>query len=140
MTPEEAVEQAYLTWGTDWGTTTSFVREQENSATLWGGTASWARISVVELPTGGQETLGPVGGRKYIRRMAVRVQIFSRTNSGVGPGMRLAEQARGIFEGKRIVAATGTMYFDDARIQRGGDDGKWLVHLMTADFFIEQVK
>jgi len=132
---DEATEIALQHWKDQWGATTPFVFENEDDARLDSGTVPWARLSIREL-TGGQETLGPIGSRKYIRRMVARVQIFVPTNAGMKRSRQLAEQARAVFEGKRV----GGLAFDDAVARDVMPDGRWQPTIVEATFFIEHTK
>ena len=95
----------------------------------------WVRVSVNET-SGGQQTLGPVGGRKYRRRARVDVQVFTPVDKGTRPGFLLAEQARTIFEGQYF----DDLYFFDCEISNTGKDEKWQQTLATVRFDFWETK
>jgi hypothetical protein len=136
---ETATEIAYQHWLTEWvlggSSRTPFVFENENSESLDGGDVAWARVSVREL-TGGQETLGQPGNRKFLRNMRVFVQIFTLVNQGMKEARELASAARAVWEARRISG----LNFWDAIVTDSGPDGRWQQTLVTASFFIEEIK
>lgn len=118
MTTITEAEQTVLThWVTSWGATTAYVFEEEElPAGVVRGQASWVRLVVVDRPSD-QESLGPVGGRKYRRRAWVAIQIFTPSNQGVAGALQLADQARDVFEGLSLSG----LDFVDGQVNRVGD-------------------
>jgi hypothetical protein len=97
--------------------------------------AAWVRLSVQEV-TGGQQTLGPIGDRKYRRRARVDVQVFTPADRGMQPGLALAQQVRSIFEGKTFDG----LYFFDCVVADGGKDEKWHQVIATTRFDFWETK
>ena len=99
-------------WRDGWSTATPYVFDNEE---LNRQVAAWARLSIRDL-AGGQYTMGKTGNRKFRRRGQVIAQAFTETGIGTAKCLRLAEQARDIYEGKRV----NDILFLDGDIQRVG--------------------
>ncbi len=87
MTTLDGVREAtYLRFETLWvdggSERTPFVFQNEKSDDLTKGDVAWCRLSVNEVG-GGQETLGPVGGRRYRRQVVTTLQIFTPIRAGM---------------------------------------------------------
>lgn len=83
-------------------------------------TGSWVRLSVRNTYSA-QETLGPVGSRKFERRGDIHIQIFVPVDRGTADADTLLGQARAVFEGARFSGITcyaGTP-------KEVGVDGRW---------------
>ena len=100
------------------------------------GLVAWVRMTVSHAPVGGQETLGPVGQRRFQRNAIAQVEIRSPVNQGKAAADALTHAARGIFEGKTYQG----LYFGDAQARELGQDGRWDVTLVEAEFFYEERK
>ena len=98
---------------------------------------SWARVSVRDLG-GGQNTLGPIGGRKFRRTAAVAIQVFTPRGSGMGTGDSLAHTVRGIFEG---VSFSG-LDFNNGVVSEipPDDDDKFVQHNVVVSFDYDETK
>lgn len=131
---DEAREAVYQRFVDNW-TATPFLFENEDSDDLDGGTVAWARLSVRET-AGGQETLGPIGARKYRRRASAFVQVFTPVNAGMKAAGVLSAVARAIFEGTSF----GGLDFNDARVSDTGPDDKWQQTLVEAVFDFTETK
>lgn len=110
MTPDAARKAVYDEFLSSWGATTPVTLEGELESEPGPG-RPWARLSFRNLD-GGQVTLGPSGGRVYRRVAAAFVQVFTPAARGMQAGATLAQQARAIFEGKRI----GEVEFNDGTV------------------------
>ena len=135
MTLLTATNSIYGRWATEWGSTTAYVFEDESAEGLAKGKAPWCRV-IVAVPGGGQQTLGPIGARKYDRRGVVFVQIHTLTEAGVATSRTLADQARNVLEGE----AFDGLAFDDATIDNDGIDGRWKRTVVQAFFHYQEHK
>jgi hypothetical protein len=118
------------------GTTAArVVLQNEGHESVDDAESAWVRLSVQEV-TGGQQTLGPSGSRKYRRRARVDVQVFTPVDRGMQPGLLLAQQARSIFEGQYF----DDLYFFDCEIADGGKDEKWHQVIATTRFDFWETK
>jgi len=95
----------------------------------------WARLTVVH-EAGEQDSIGRVGGRKFLRRGRVLIQIFDKVDNGVRNLDTLADAARDIFEG----ASFDGLYFISADIRETGPDGEWFQILVDAPFDYQETK
>lgn len=120
MTPDEARAETYRQFLTAWGTTTTVRLEGREEAGEPATGTPWVRVAFRNFG-GGQQTLGPAAGRKYLRTGAVLVQVFTPVDRGIGLGATLSHAARAIFEGRRF----GDLYFFDGQVREiplsGGD-------------------
>lgn len=120
MTPDEARAATYTQFLSGWGTTTTVRLEGREEAGEPGPGIPWVRVAFRHYG-GGQQTLGPAGGRKYQRVGAALVQVFTPITSGPGLGATLAHAARAILESRRF----GDLVFNDGQITeiplRGGE-------------------
>lgn len=131
---DDAREAVYQRFVDNWSST-PYVFDNEDSADLDGGAVAWARLSVRET-AGGQETLGPTGGRKYRRQASAFVQVFTPVNAGMKAAGDLAAAARAIFEGTSF----GDLDFNNARVSDTGPDDKWQTTLVEAVFDFTETK
>lgn len=99
----------------------------------------WARLSVRGL-SGGQETLGRPGNRKYTRQAIVRLEVYTAPGSGLKVADQLCQAALRIFEGRSLPVSTLKLY--DGRTQEAGlvDDGRWFLSTVQVNFDYEQIK
>ena len=110
--------------------------QNQDSSTVDNQKDPWVRITVAEVG-GGQETLGPVGERRYRRDAQVTVQIFTPKSKGTTLARQLAAEARAIFEG---VSLGGGLDFNNARILPTLAEEKWQQTSVEADFQFEEIK
>lgn len=96
----------------------------------------WVRM-VVRNRTTGQESLGPVGLRKFLRKGAVFTQIFVPINTGVEEADRLAEIIRVMFEGVRLT--NGVWFYESEVREVGAKDGFYQI-IVESIFNYEQTK
>jgi hypothetical protein len=137
MTTADVAEDAILNrWIDQWGTTTPFVfAEEQLPSTIQRGETSWANVTIQDTETE-QLTKAPVGLRKFLRRAAVQVIIYTPTNAGMRSALLLAEQARTVFEGIRLGAIT----FYAARLDRLGPVPPENLVLMTCPLEYVEIK
>lgn len=96
----------------------------------------WARLTV-NHEAGEQDTLGPVGERKFLRRGRVLIQLYDSVDNGVAALDALAHATRNIFEG---VTLSGGLYFISADIRETGSDGEWFQFVVDAPFDYRETK
>lgn len=99
------------------------------------GSLPWARLVVRHLGSR-QETLGPPGGRRFRRKAAVMIQVFTLADDGQQSADVLVQAARAVFEG---VSFSGLRFFA-AGSREAPNDGKWNLQLVTAEFDYEETK
>lgn len=134
-TLDQAREAIYLRFETQWATRTAFTYQNESNKGLDAGTADWVRLSVLEV-AGGQETLGPILGRRYRRNGSIIVQIFTRGDKGMSASAGHADTFRGIFEG---VSFSG-VDTSNAVAKEIGPDGKWHQTNVEVTFDYDEIK
>lgn len=129
----ESRKSIYDRFITQWGSTSAFTFENEKFTPP--PELPWVRLSVRNL-TGEQETLGPIGLRKYDRRGIIAIQVFVLADTGLSQADALSKTAQDIFEG---VSFSG-VHTDNSNIRENGIDGKWLMMLVEIFFFYDETK
>lgn len=127
-TLNEAREAVYDHFVTQWGTRTPYQLEGHVFSEP-DPPVEWARLSVRNL-AGGQETLGPVGGREYLRQARAVLQVFTPADTGFTGSDGHAHFFRSIFEG----VPHATLDFLDGRTREGPSDGKYSQQIAEVDF------
>ena len=100
-------------------------------------TRSWARLSVRHTFMG-QETLGPVGGRKFQRLGTAFVQIFTLSDQGLDAADSLADATVKVFEGVRLPGTT--VRFLNVLARESGPYGKWYQVVVEANFEYDETR
>lgn len=91
----------------------------------------WVRITVRH--TGGpQDTLGPVGNRKFLRTGSLFISIFTKAGQGSARADELAAIFRDEFEGSRITGTT--VVFLDVVAREQPEEGSWFSIVVEASF------
>lgn len=133
LTLGEAREVAYQEWADQW-TATPFTFDDEENA--FDETAEpWARFTVRNTG-GGQETLGPETARKFLREASAFATIYTLADTGQAAADQLSQEARAIFEGRRV---NGLM-FTNGITREAGTDGRWKLTEVEIFFTYEEVK
>ncbi len=96
----------------------------------------WARITLRHF-LGDQESLGPIGGRKFSKGGLVIVQTFVPIGEGLSDAYNVAKIAADAFEGK---ATPLNVWFRNVRINEIGAEGDWYQVNVLADFTYDEVK
>lgn len=122
----------YNTFIAAWGSTTPFALDNEDEAST---SLAWVRL-VVRNRVGDQDTLGKPTNRKFLRKGAVFIQVFTPRAEGTEEADTLAEKARDIFEGKRF----GDLWFIAADVTEQGVEGIWFKMLVEIEFTYEEIK
>lgn len=97
----------------------------------------WARLSVQINNGGGQDTLGPVGGRKYRREGLIAAQVFTPINTGLARGDELAQEIAGLYEGARFGSG---IIGGDALVRESAPDDEWQMHIAEIFFDYEETR
>lgn len=93
-------------------------------------------IFSVRPVTGGQESFGNKGNRKFIRRAKILAKVCTLVDIGTKPGDDLADNLIVIFEAETF---SGIMT-QNGNHREGYSDGKWRTVIVEIDFFYEQIK
>lgn len=102
------------------------------------GNKPWARITV-RHSSGGQRSMGGVGGRVFTHRGVVTVQVFVPAGKqGLVRADRLGKVALDAFEGEETSA--GNVWFRNATYREVGVDNGWFQVNVTAEFEYDLVK
>jgi hypothetical protein len=96
---------------------------------------SWCRFVIQEADSR-QETLGPVGGRRWRREGVARLALYCPSNKGTLKSDGMVKTFRGVFEG---VSFSG-VYFTNCQVSDLGIEGaSWRVDAL-AQFWFEEIK
>ena len=101
MTTNEARDALYKQFLNNWAPVPAVPVVFENEKAKKEDVPEYVYVSVKHAG-GGQETMGPVGSRKFIRRGVVFVQIYGPLDGGLKRFDELGKMARDIFEAKNI--------------------------------------
>ena len=118
----------------DYNNETIFAFDNEESTPPDGDTP-WVRL-VVRNRVGNQDTLGPIGIRKFTRQAAVITQVFVPLDAGLTEADRLSTIVRDIFEGTRL----NGLWFFASDVQEIGRSGKFYQYNVESTFNYEQTK
>lgn len=133
-TINEARQLIYDKFILDWNDETPFDLDNEDfnepEDTPWVRTVVRNRLS-------NQDSLGPVGVRKFLRVGAVFTQIFVPIDTGVEEADRLAELIRVMFEGVRL---TGGLWFFATDVRELGPVDDYYQIVIESNFNYEQTK
>lgn len=100
----------------------------------------WARCSVRNLDAG-QDTLGPIGARKFYRIGLARVEIFVPPGSGRWDTDEYMMKAQALFEGRTTPSGTSIRFFEVTPQELGLiEDGRWDLSTVEARFDYEEIK
>jgi hypothetical protein len=132
-TANQARASIYNRFNTLWGPLVPYTLDNEKFTPP--ETGAWVRLSVRNIDAG-QETLGPVGTRKYERKGLINVQVFTETNKGVFEADSLSKLAQDIFEGVRF----DEVIANNSIIKEVGVSDGWYQNLVQIDFFYTEIK
>ena len=96
---------------------------------------SWVHLTVKEADSA-QETLGPVGGRRYQRTGVVAAQFYVPANGGTARADALVKVFRDTFEG---VTLSGVYFLNCQVVELGIEGASWRVNAL-ASFWFEETK
>lgn len=126
----------YLAFTTAWGTLTPVTLDNEEHDNN-DGIVPWVRVAI-RHNAAGQETLGKVGNRKFMRGGSVFVQVYVLGNEGTSEADTLATTARNVFEG--VSLAGTTVRFKDVIVRETGPTDKWYQTVVEAVFEYDETK
>lgn len=98
---------------------------------------AWLRLVVRNLVSL-QESLGPVGRRKFDRQALVMVQVFTPLDQGTEQADNLSTAARVIFEGRTLTPEA--LRFNAGSIQEIGEDGAYYQTNLEVPFSYTELK
>jgi hypothetical protein len=119
---------------TDWDDETPFTLD--NAKFDEPESKPWVR-TVVRNRVSNQDTLGPIGVRKFLREGSVFTQVFVPIDTGLEEADRLAEIIRAMFEGIRL---TGELWFFATDVRELGRIGDYFQVVVESSFNYEQTK
>jgi hypothetical protein len=96
----------------------------------------WASIDV-RLATGGQDSLGAVGQRKFTRGGVVVVQVSTANGHATSLNDDTAQAALGLLDGVRVAA---DLWTDGGRVVTVGPDGEWYVQNAVVNVQFEETR
>lgn len=133
--PVEAEEAILARWSVEWGTTTPFGFGSEDApVAVSRGEEAWALLQIVDTLSE-QQTLGRVTNRKFLRRGAVSVLIYTPTNQGTRQALVLAQQAREIFE---AVGFSGLSFYAGSMDRIGPVPPEYLIAVAIPFDYVER--
>lgn len=118
MTIDEARVVISTVFATSWGSTTVLILPNEKYTPIPG--TPWTRLTYQEL-YGGQQTLGPIGSRKYERRSLIFLEFYGLLDVGSKATSDYVHTARGILEGRDFSGVSVFNLF----VQDEGEDDRW---------------
>lgn len=136
-TQNEARERIYQTFVDEWSATPVARVTYDNEAFDPPANLSWVRLTVRHTGSA-QESLGPVGRRKFERIGSVIVQCFTPLDTGAAGADTLAQAARTIFEGRTL--SPEAIRFTDCVVREIGVDGAWFQANAEAFFTYTETK
>ena len=115
-------------WIAQWGVTSLYCFDNEKfvppkpaaPGTAETAESCWCRIVTRQLVST-QETIAPVGSRKYSRQAMVQIQVFVPVDMGTLASDTLTAAARTVFEGVKF----DSLHFYAGNTREIGIDGKW---------------
>lgn len=113
----QAREAIYQRFVTAWGSTSPYTFDNESFSPP---SDAWVRLSVRNTDSG-QETLGAIGNRKFLREGMVWLQVFVPLDSGLKDADTLSEAFRTIFEG----VSFSNINFNRVVIKEGSPENQW---------------
>ena len=136
-TLQEAREAIYLKFLTDYTALPSARITADNEQYDPPAGQSWGRLSVRH--TGSvQESLGPVGLRKFTRIGSCFFQVFVPQNQGVDEADQLAQAARSVLEGISLI--DNTVRFTNSVIRETGTENGWFGVVVESFFEYTETK
>lgn len=139
MTEAQAIEAIAQRWKDGWEAlqpTVPYTFEDE----FFEAPTVWARVTV-RHSVRQQISAGDVGTRRFEHRGNVFVQLFGDVDRGRAQLAGLADNARSVFEAKRIVVDANddklTLYSASSR--ESPTDGRWAQHTVTVPFVYYQL-
>jgi hypothetical protein len=133
MKINEAREVIYDHFETEWSGLAEYTYENEEFDPPTD--TSWVRLAVRNRD-GGQETLGATGNRRFLRRGAVMVQVFTPTDQGTFEADTIATEVLDMFEQTNVDGVR----FRDGVIRELPADGGLYRNNVEIEFEYEETK
>lgn len=95
----------------------------------------WVRLSM-QFAASNQETIGPVGNRRFRRAGTIFVQVFVPRNAGMELADELCDKVKDIFEGETI--GDVRCYASTPRVI--GPDDAWIQVNVATSFEVDEVR
>jgi len=127
IAPGSATENVLLLWDN--------VVAPKPAEDEFGKALPWGRVTVRHA-TGEQETLAPIGSRRYLSGGIVTVQVFTPFGDGHGLGDQIVAVIKAAF---RAAPVTHAVWFNNASITEIGVDGPWFNTNLDATFRYQEV-
>lgn len=135
-TPLEAENAILSRWVTLGGALAPFVfQEERQPSTISTGETAWIKVCVEDVPSE-QQTLAPVLLRKFLRRAAVLITVYTPSGRGVAEALALAQSGRAVFEGTSF---DGLSFYTGSLERLGPVPPEYLV-LVTVPFDYRETK
>jgi hypothetical protein len=97
---------------------------------------AWARMDV-RLAAGGQDSLGAVGGRKFLYEGTAVVQVHTTVGLATNLNDDTAKAALDLLDGVRVAE---DLWTDGGRIVTVGPDGEWYVQNVIVNIHFEETR
>ncbi|UFK26767.1 structural protein [Roseobacter phage RDJL6] len=136
-TLSEAREAIYQQFVNAWGSETPFTFDNEDFKPP--KDEPWVRL-VVRHEGGEQETLGPVGNRKFARTGRVLIQVFAVEDAGTDRTDELLTLARNAFEGVTLAGTTVRFHGVTVREVGSAPKEKWFQSIVDAPFEYDETR
>lgn len=94
-------------------------------------------MALIRHASGQQQTLGAAGGRTFVRRGIIIVQIFTRIGNGLRESYQLAKVVADGFEGE---SSENGVWFRNVRINEIGKDGMFIQTNVNIEFEYTELK
>lgn len=95
----------------------------------------WVRLTI-QFNTGGQETLGKTGNRKFSNKGLVFIQVFTAINTGTDENDTIAKNCLEFLDGERF----GVLHLYNGRIVTIGSDGTAYQQNVVIEFDFETIR
>lgn len=125
-TQAQARETIYGAFKSEWADRAPYYFDNEVVNTE---TGDWVRLTV-RHQVSAQETLGPVGNRKFQRNGTIIIQLFTKLGSATEEVDTLSSVIRAIYEGKTLQGVN----FNSVTVREIGPSGSWYQTNIEAPF------
>jgi hypothetical protein len=134
-TIRQAREAVYGAFRTAWANKSALTFDNENFSPPV--KAPWVRFSMLHQD-GVQESLGPVGNRRYLRSGTVIIQIFVPLNSALFVADGLVQDAKVILEGTTLLSTA--LRFYNAVAREIGESEGWYQFNLEVEFEYQEIR
>ena len=136
-TPNEAREAVYARFNTEFGTgsVNGAVPFQFEDEAFDEPNGTWMRLTIVTTSRL-QDTLGPIGSRKYFSNGSILCQIYTRRDQGTREAELLAKRVIDLFEGVSFSGVNG----NSAIAREQPPEGRWYFIVCEIEFTYDETK